>query len=622
MRASTDLRELIKMAPDLPGVYLWRGSAGDVIYVGKALSLRRRLANYLPAAMGSEGIRVGVKEREMVGRAATLEWIVTSNEVEALLLEHNLIKQHHPQYNIRLRDDKSYPYIMITMEDEWPRVMFTRQPHRKGNLYFGPYASAAKVRDTLDVLGRVFPVRTCRGKEPGRPSGSPCLQFHIDRCPAPCVGDAEKVAYRAVVDQVVDFLSGRETKVLSQLRTSMRGAAKRQDYEAAAAFRDRLEALTHVLERQQIESGSLGSADIAGLAVDDWGANVQIFITRDGKLADRRSFTLVNAEGADEEEIFERFVAEYYSTSPTVPTELIVPPAVRQTEALSAFLEGLRGTRVEVRQAERGDKHRLQEMAERNAALALAHERLKADRSRERRYGALTALEKSLGLREPPVRIEGFDISNLQGEDIVASMVVFEGGAAKKSDYRKFSMKTTGGQNDVGAMREVLLRRFIRGREGLAGDYDSSFESIPDLVMVDGGKPQLGAAMAALAELGLEEAVGLVALAKREEQLFVPGCAAPLPVPQDDVGLLLLRQVRDEAHRFALGYHRTRRMAKTTLSIVDQIPGIGEKRKKAIVNHFGSPERFLEASREELEAVPGLPGKVAREVYKYVHKTG
>ncbi len=338
MRASTDLRELIKMAPDLPGVYLWRGSAGDVIYVGKALSLRRRLANYLPAAMGSEGIRVGVKEREMVGRAATLEWIVTSNEVEALLLEHNLIKQHHPQYNIRLRDDKSYPYIMITMEDEWPRVMFTRQPHRKGNLYFGPYASAAKVRDTLDVLGRVFPVRTCRGKEPGRPSGSPCLQFHIDRCPAPCVGDAEKVAYRAVVDQVVDFLSGRETKVLSQLRTSMRGAAKRQDYEAAAAFRDRLEALTHVLERQQIESGSLGSADIAGLAVDDWGANVQIFITRDGKLADRRSFTLVNAEGADEEEIFERFVAEYYSTSPTVPTELIVPPAVRQTEALSAFL--------------------------------------------------------------------------------------------------------------------------------------------------------------------------------------------------------------------------------------------------------------------------------------------
>jgi len=622
MSSSTDLQELIKMAPDLPGVYLYRGPAGDVVYVGKALSLHRRLANYLPAAMGTEGVRVGVKEREMVSRAATLEWIVTSNEVEALLLEHNLIKQHHPQFNIRLRDDKSYPYIMVTMEDEWPRVMFTRQPHRKGNLYFGPYASAAKVRDTLDVLGRVFPVRTCRGREPGRPSGSPCLQFHIDRCPAPCVGNAEKEAYRAVIDLVIDFLSGRETKVLSRLRRSMQDAAKRQDYESAAAFRDRLDALTHVLERQQIESGSLGSADIAGLAVDDWGANVQVFITRDGKLADRRSFTLVNAEGADEEEIFERFVAEYYSTSPTVPTELIVPPAVHETEALSAFLEGLRGTRVEVRQAERGDKHRLQEMADKNAALALAHERLKADRSRERRYGALTSLEQALGLEQAPVRIEGYDISNLQGEDIVASMVVFEGGAAKKSDYRKFSIKTTDGQNDVGAMREVLLRRFSRGREGLAGDYDPSFEAVPDLVMVDGGKPQLGAAVAALQELGLDQSVSLVALAKREEELFVPWSPGPLPVPQDDVGLLLLRQVRDEAHRFALGYHRTRRMAKTTMSILDQIPGVGEKRKKAIVNYFGSPERFLEASREELEAVPGLPGKVAREVYKYVHKTG
>ncbi len=296
----------------------------------------------------------------------------------------------------------------------------------------------------------------------------------------------------------------------------MQQAAKSQDFESAAVFRDRLEALTHVLERQQIESGTLGSADIAGLAVDEWGANVQVFVTRDGKLADRRSFTLVNVEGATEEEIFERFVAEYYSTSPTVPTELIVPPGVHEVEALAAFLEGLRGTRVEVRQAERGDKRRLQELATQNAALALAHERLKADRSRERRYGALTSLEQALELPAPPVRIEGFDISNLMGEDIVASMVVFEGGAAKKSDYRKFSMKTTGGQNDVGAMREVLLRRFMRAREAVAGgDYDPSFEAIPDLVMVDGGKPQLGAAVAALGELGLEDAVSVVALAKQ-----------------------------------------------------------------------------------------------------------
>ena len=623
MSAPADLQEQIKTAPDLPGVYLYRGPADDVIYVGKALSLRKRLANYLPAAMATEGVRVGVKERELLSRAATLEWIVTTNEVEALLLEHNLIKQHRPQFNIRLRDDKSYPYIMITMEDEFPRVMFTRQPHRRGNLYFGPYSSAAKVRDTLDVLGRVFPVRTCRGREPGRPSGSPCLQFHIHRCPAPCVGYSGRPEYRAVIEQVVDFLSGRETKVLGHLRDSMADAAKRQDFESAAVYRDRLDALSHVLERQQIESGTLGSADITGLAVDERGANVQVFITRDGKLADRRSFTLVNIEGENDEDIFERFVAEYYSASPTVPTELIVPARIRRTEALSAFLEGLRGTRVEVRQAERGDKRRLQGMAENNAALALAHERLKDDRSRERRYGALTALEQALGLDTTPMRIEGFDISNLQGEDIVASMVVFQGGAAKKSDYRKFSIKTTDGQDDVGAMREVLLRRFTRGREGLSGEgYDASFEAVPDLVMVDGGKPQLGAAMGVLRDLGLEGAVNLVALAKREEELFMPGSDRPLALPQDDFGLLLLRQVRDEAHRFALGYHRTRRMAKTTLSILDQLPGIGEKRKKAIINHFGSPERFLEASREDLEAVPGLPGKVAREVYAYVHKTG
>ncbi len=623
MSAAADLREQIKLAPDLPGVYLYRGSPGDVLYVGKALSLRKRLANYLPAAAGAEGGRVGAKEREMVSRATTLEWIVTTNEVEALLLEHNLIKQHRPPFNIRLRDDKSYPYIMVTMEDEYPRVVFTRQPHRRGSLYFGPYASAAKVRDTLDVLGRVFPVRTCRGREPGRPSGSPCLQFHIDRCPAPCVGNSDALEYRAIIDQVVDFLSGRETKVVARLRRSMREAAKRQDFESAAVYRDRLDALTHVLERQQIESGPLGSADITGLAVDDWGANVQVFITRDGKLADRRSFTLVNAEGAEEEEIFERFVAEYYSTSPTVPSELIVPAKIRKTEALAAFLEGLRGTRVEVRQAERGDKRRLQELAEHNATLALAHERLKEDRSRERRYGALTALEQALGLESVPMRIEGFDISNLGGEDIVASMVVFEGGSAKKSDYRKFSIRSTAGQDDVGAMREVLLRRFARGREGLAADdYDASFEAVPDLVMVDGGKPQLGAARTALREAGVEGAVSVVALAKREEELFVPWSPDPLGLSQDDLGLLLLRSVRDEAHRFALGYHRSRRMAKTTLSLLDQLPGIGEKRKKAIINHFGSPERFLEASREELEAVPGLPGKVAREVYAYVHKTG
>ena len=637
MSATDELEQQIKHSPDLPGVYLYRDGSGDVLYVGKALSLRKRLGSYLPAVERGESVRLPAKVNEMVGRAATVEWIVTSNEVEALLLEHNLIKQHRSPFNIRLRDDKSYPYIMITAEDEFPRVQFTRQPHRRGNLYFGPFSSAAKVRETLDALGRVFPVRSCRGRQPGRRSGSPCLQFHIDRCPGPCLGTVDAGEYRAVIEQVVDFLSGRETKVVARLERSMQEAAGRRDFESAAVFRDRLDALRHVLERQQIESSSLVSADVTGLAVDDWGANVQVFITRDGKLADRRSLTFVNVAGADEQEVFERFVAEYYGEAPAVPAELIVPGSVRHTARVASFLEGLRGTKVDVRQAERGDKRRLQELADRNAALTLAHERLQEERSRERRLGALTALESALGLEGPPIRIEGYDISNLGAENIVASMVVFEGGVAKKSDYRKFSIRSTAGQDDVGAIREALGRRFARdgwdGADGggqAVGDpsigadrpYDPSFEAVPDLVLIDGGKGQLGGAVAALRAAGLEAAVTVISLAKREEEVFVPWSPDALGLAGDDPGLLLLRRVRDEAHRFALGFHRSKRAAQTTVSLLDQLPGIGEKRKRAIVQHFGSPERFLEATREELEAVPGLPGKVAREIYSYVHKTG
>jgi excinuclease ABC subunit C len=639
MSTIDELKHQIKHSPDLPGVYLYRDEAGEVLYVGKALSLRRRLANYLPAVDGDPAGRLPVKVTEMVSRAATVEWIVTSNEAEALLLEQNLIKQHRSPFNIRLRDDKSYPYIAVTTEDEFPRVMFTRQPHRRGNLYFGPFSSAAKVRETLDALGRVFPVRTCRGGRPGRRSGAPCLQFHINRCPGPCTGAVGAAAYGAVIDQVVDFLSGRETKVVARLERSMQEAAGRQDFETATVLRDRLDALRHVLERQRVESSSLGSADIAGLAMDDWGANVQVFITRDGKLADRRSLTFVNVAGADEQEVFERFVAEYYGMSAGVPAELIVPKGVSHTARLASFLEGLRGAKVDVRQAERGDKRRLQELAGRNAALTLAHERLREERSRERRLGALTALESALGLEGPPIRIEGYDISNLGAENIVASMVVFEGGVAKKSDYRKFAITSTAGQDDFGAIHEALSRRFAREDGGVgvgaAGDvapgaepgasgrpYDPSFEAVPDLVLIDGGKGQLGAAMAALREAGLDGAVAVISLAKREEEVFVPWSPDPLGLAADDVGLLLLQRVRDEAHRFALGFHRTKRAAQTTMSLLDQLPGIGEKRKKAIVQHFGSPERFLRASREELEAVPGLPGKVAREIYAYVHKTG
>jgi len=631
MKASEELRDAIRQAPDLPGVYLFRDQEGRLLYAGKAVSLRKRLASYLPALEEDEESKSPAKMREMVGRAAAVEWVVTGSETEALLLENNFIKEHRPPFNIRLRDDKSYPYIVVTMGDDFPRLMFTRQPHQRGNLYFGPFANAAKVRETLDALRGVFPLRACRRREPGRPSGSPCLQHHIGRCRAPCVGRIGREEYRVLVGQVIDFLSGRETKLMAELEAAMLQAAKDRQFEAAALYRDRLQALKHVLERQQIESGGLGSADITGMALDEWGANIQVFVTREGRVVDRRSFTLMNVEGASDDEVFRRFVAEYYGWSPSVPAELVVPSRVKERAILAGFLEGLRGAKVSVKAAQRGDKRRLQRLADHNAALALRQERLREEKTRERRLVALESLAAALDLPGLPMRIEGYDISNLGGENTVASMVVFEGGSPKKSDYRKFAIRTVVGQDDYAALREVMVRRFSpeRERPGLGGgakgagsSYDPSFEAVPDLVLIDGGKGQLAAAREGLRAVGLEGAFGLVALAKREEELFVAWAAQPVALARDDPGLLLLQRVRDEAHRFALGYHRTRRAAQVTTSLLDRLPGIGEKRRKAIVQHFGSPERVLQATREELEAVPGLPGKVAREVYAYIHKTG
>ncbi len=617
----SELERQIKEAPDLPGVYLFRDGEGTVLYVGKALSLRRRLAGYAPAVR--EDVRVPVKVGEMGRRAESVEWIVTSSDAEALLLEHNLIKRHRPAFNIRLRDDKSYPYVVITMAEEFPRVMFTRQPHRRGNLYFGPYGSAAKVRETLDALGRIFPFRKCRGPQPGRHTGSPCLQFHIKRCNAPCVGGVSADEYRQVVSRVADFLAGRHNQTVAAMEAEMKVAARDRDFEKAALLRDRLEALRHILERQQVKGAVQGAVDIIGLARDESAANVQVFLTRDGLLSDRRAFTLVGVEGASDREVLERFVGEYYSTAVLVPPEIVVPHVSADLDSLSVFLEELRGTRVHVRQAERGDKRRLQELADRNASLALEHERLRSARSRERRLGGLSALQHSLDLESPPIRIEGYDISNLGSEHIVASMVVFEGGAPKKSDYRKFSIRGQSGQDDFGAIHEAVGRRFARKTDPDAAEaYDPSFEAVPDLILIDGGKGQLAAALEALEEAGLDDVVPVISLAKREEEVYVPGRSAPLDLAPDDLGLLLLRRVRDEAHRFAVGFHRARRGARATDSFLDGLPGVGEKRKRSILSHFGSPERFLQASSEELEAVPGLPGKVARSIYAYVHKNG
>lgn len=603
-----------------------------MLYVGKGSSLRKRLADYLPALAGGNMGSVPVKTLEMVQRAVDLEWIVTSGEVEALFLEHNLVREHRPPFNVLLRDDKSYPYVVVTLGDRFPRVMLTRQPHRKGDRYFGPYGRAGKVRDTLDTLGRVFPFRKCRGPEPGRRSGTPCLQYHIGRCLAPCEGRVSEEGYGEIIGGVVGFLEGRMGELEGELESKMKEAADARDYEKAAVYRDRLDSLRHLLVRQQVRSTTMGTADVIGLALGANGANAQVFQTRDGVVADRRSFSLVNAEGAGEEEVLERLLGEYYSSSPTIPPEVVVPRFVKDTERLAGFLQRLRSQPVTVRRAERGDRRRLQELAEHNAELSLEQEHRREERSRERRMEAMEELQEIASAEGPPFRIEGYDISNLGPEEVVGSMVVFQGGRAEKDHYRRFSVDGVNGQDDVGAMREVLLRRLRRLSNGCAPKEkeaagsvegrDPAFAARPDLIVVDGGSGQLGAALQALVESGLSGNVPVLALAKQEEEIYLPGRDHPLRLAEDSPGLTLLRAIRDEAHRFAVSYHRSRRRIGATESFLDELPGVGERRKKAILTYFGSPERFMTATREEMEAVPGLPGRVARRLHDHLHKTG
>jgi len=621
---SQEVKRLIRDAPDLFGVYLFKDVEGSVLYVGKALSLRKRLSGYMTAFSEESRGSVPIKTWEMAQKAVDLEWIVTSGEVEALFLEHNLIQEYRPPFNVLLRDDKSYPFVVVTLEDPFPRVMLTRQSHRKGNRYFGPYGRAGKARGTLDTLGRVFPFRKCRGRVPGRRGGTPCLQYHLGRCLAPCEGKVSKEEYAEIIGSVISFLDGRVADLEEGLEQAMTAAAEAQDYERAVVYRDRLDSVRHVQARQQVRCASIGTADVIGLATAGNGANVQIFQTRDGVVADRRSFSLVNVEGADEGEVLERLIGTYYSSSPTVPPEVVVPRFVKDTERLAGFLQMLRGHPVTVRRAERGDRRRLVELAEHNAELSLEHQTRREERSRERRLEAMEELQDIVGAESAPFRIEGYDISNLGPEGVVGAMVVFLGGRPEKNYYRRFSIRSVEGQDDVGSMKEVLARRLQRfgGANAPGPEEDLAFSGRPDLIMVDGGKGQLGAALLALEGSSLTGKVPVVALAKREEEIYLPGRPTPLQLGRESPGLALLQAVRDEAHRFAVSYQRKRRQTGTTESFLDGLPGVGGRRKKAILAHFGSPDRFMTATREEMEAVPGLPGKVARRLYEHLHKTG
>jgi excinuclease ABC subunit C len=618
--AAQSLAEQRRSLPDAPGVYLFRDSRGRVIYVGKAKSLRKRVASHFSG-------RTAFGPAELVPLIDSIEATVVATDAEALLLEQNFIKQYKPRFNIRLRDDKSYPYIAISLDEEFPRVYFTRERHRRGRAYFGPYSNAKRVRGTLDLLQKVFLFRSCEGAEPGRRSGSPCLDYYIKRCEAPCVGYVDRDHYRRhSIDGVIAFLSGRYREIERELTRRMSQAAATQEFELAALERNRLRAVRSLLERQRVANESVGTVDAVAVALDATEANAQVFQVRDGVLSDRQSFYLENEGQRDLPEVVEEFLLQYYGSAMAIPAQVVVQREVGERPVLAEALSARRGGAVEVRPAERGDKRRILELAERNARLALDQERLKDERRRQRRAEALDGLQLALRLEVPPVRIECFDVSNLGGTHTTASMVVFEGGAPKKSDYRRFTIRSVEGSDDFSAIAEVLARRLGRfeSQRDLSPhdpERDRSFSCLPNLIVIDGGKGQLSSGLRALRDFR-DRGVVVVALAKRIEEVFLPGRRTPLRLAHDTPELQLLQRVRDEAHRFAVTHHRIRRDRAMTASVLDDLRGIGPARKRALLSHFGSPEAVLSASREELEAAPGVPGKVARELYAALNKTG
>jgi excinuclease ABC subunit C len=615
--------------PDQPGVYLFRDDRGKVIYVGKAVSIRKRVASHFSKAQ----VPSSPGHAEMIDAVASVECVVVASEAEALLTEQGFIKQYRPRFNIRLRDDKSYPFIAISLDEPFPRVYFTRERHRPGRAYFGPYSNAKRVRATLEVLAKVFMFRSCTGPEPGRRSGSPCLDYYIKRCSAPCVGYVSRREYRASIEEVMDFLSGRFVSIERDIEARMKVAAAAEEFEQATIERNRLRAVRSLLERRRVAGAAGGTFDAVAVALDGTDANAQVFQIRDGILTDRQSFYLSNETERGIAEVAEEFMLQYYSGHLSIPALIVVQRELSDqagvdVQPLADALASRRDGPVEIRPAERGEKRRMLELAERNALLALDTERLRAERRRQSRVDALDGLQQALGLDAPPIRIECYDISHLGGTQTVASMVVFEGGAPKKSDYRRFRIHSLseGASDDYAAMAEVLRRRYARweAQSDLSPhdpSYDASFATLPSLVVIDGGPGQLAAGLTPLRGFS-ERGVAVISLAKRIEEVFMPGRRSPLVLDHSTPELQLLQRVRDEAHRFAITHHRARRDQAMTGSLLDDLPGVGPARKRALLAYFGSPGAVASASSEELQAVPGLPAKVGREVHAHLNRTG
>lgn len=595
---ASELEEKLLLLPDKPGVYLMKDDRGQIIYVGKAINLKNRVRSYFQASKNH-----APKVLAMVKRINNLEYIVTASEMEALILECNLIKKHRPKYNISLRDDKSFPYVKVTA-DAYPLVYVTRKVLKDGARYFGPYTNAGAVHETLRLLRRLFPLRSCRVMDAARP----CLQHHIKRCLAPCSGKVDAGAYQEMIKAVCLLLEGRSDAVVKDLRRRMEKAATLLQFEQAALLRDQIAAVEKVVEKQNIVTGA-GDQDVVGLARSAAGICVQVFFVRSGKMVGREYFMLAGGEHEDDGEVLAAFIKQYYSQTTFIPREILLPLSPPDRELIADWLSGQKGGRVLIETPKRGTKKDLVVMAADNASAHLEEQaaRLAADAAKS--SGALAELAAYLELPKPPNRIECFDISHIQGAETVASMVVFEGGLPKKNDYRRYKLKTVEGKpDDFRSMQEVVGRRY----KDAASDW-------PDLVVIDGGKGQLSSALEIIRGAGLRQ-VPVIGLAKEFEHIFREGESEPVILPRNSQALFLMQRIRDEAHRFAIAYHRKLRAKRNLVSVLDHVTGIGAKRRKALWEHFGSLAAIKAASVEELSSVAGMTGPAAEAVYQFFRR--
>jgi excinuclease ABC subunit C len=610
--------------PDTPGSYQFKDEQGGVIYVGKAINLRSRVGSYF-----AEPQTLHPRTAKMMSVAASVEWIEVRNEVEALILEYNLIKEHRPRFNIRLRDDKSYPFLAITLDEEWPRAMVMRGRRRKGTKYFGPYVNAWVIRDTLELVLRTFPVRTCSNgvsKQHNR-LGRPCLLFHIEKCSGPCVGNVEAEQYSKYVHDLQRFLNGDSDEIVDKIELEMKEASNKQDFERAAVFRDRLTHIHKALERQQMVGDQSENIDVVGIADDEFEASVQVFYVRRGRVMGRNGFILDKVEDVSSGQLMDRILESIYGDAPPlgVPKEVLVSQAPESLSAMEEWLARERGTKVEIRVPTRGDKRELLATVVKNATDEFARHRMKRASDHNSRSRALTELQDLLNLPEAPLRIECYDMAHLQGTDYVGSMVVLEDGLPIKREYRKFKIKDVPGNDDYAAMKEVLTRRltaYIAERDlpiEQRGEKPGKFAYPPQLILVDGGKGQLGVAIEVISELGLEHEIPVASLAKRLEEVFVPNRSEAVDVPRGSDALFMLQVIRDEAHRFANSFHRELRGKRMTKGALDGIQGLGEARKKKLVAHFGTVAAVKKASLDNLLSLGWLPEIVARDIYKHLH---